>query len=208
MNRYPESVNRHLRRRQQTRTALQAAMLSLVQEKGYEAVSIQDITDRADLGRGTFYIHFHDKEDLLWSMVQDAIRSTEQNAIAELGGSIPDQPEYYAFLFIFRHVNQHQQLYRVILGDKGSSPLVERIRNYMVQDQVNDILQFHLYPNLVYPPEIVAQMVIGALMSLAKWWLDHLDLYSAEQMAGVLYETLCHRKPPVSAFSGYSSIPA
>lgn len=174
-------------------------MLSLVQEKGYEAVSIQDITDRADLGRGTFYIHFHDKEDLLWSMVEDAIRSTEQNALAEFGGVIPDQPEYYAFLYLFRHVQQHQQLYRVILGDKGSAQLVERIRNFLVQDQVNDIRQFNLYSNLPHPPEIVAQMIVGAVMNLAKWWLDHLDLYIAEQMAGILYETLCHQKPPVSA---------
>ena len=46
-------------------------------EKGYEAVTIQDITDRADLGRGTFYIHFKDKEEAIWSAIEDGLRAVK-----------------------------------------------------------------------------------------------------------------------------------
>ncbi|MCJ7529956.1 MAG: TetR/AcrR family transcriptional regulator, partial [Anaerolineales bacterium] len=58
------SHTRHERRRLQTRKLLIQTTLQLVLEKGYDAISIQDITERADLGRGTFYLHFKDKEEV------------------------------------------------------------------------------------------------------------------------------------------------
>ncbi len=62
----PPSASRHARRRAQTRNLLVQSALALVLERGYEATTIQDITERADLGRGTFYIHFKDKEEAVW----------------------------------------------------------------------------------------------------------------------------------------------
>ena len=58
-------LSRHERRRLQTRRLLMQTTLQLVLEKGFGGVSIQDITDRADLGRGTFYIHFKDKDEVV-----------------------------------------------------------------------------------------------------------------------------------------------
>ena len=63
-------VNRFERRKQRTRDQLKQAAIGLILEKGYDAVQVQDITDRADLGRGTFYIHFADKEDVVWRAVR------------------------------------------------------------------------------------------------------------------------------------------
>jgi AcrR family transcriptional regulator len=74
-------LDRHQRRKQRTRHRLQEAMLALVLEKGVEDITIQEITDRADLGRGTFYFHFDDKDDLLWSIIEDKIRATERQVI-------------------------------------------------------------------------------------------------------------------------------
>ena len=55
------------RRIQRTRQLLHEALIELIQEKGYEAVTVQDILDRANLGRSTFYLHYRDKEELLLS---------------------------------------------------------------------------------------------------------------------------------------------
>jgi len=63
--------------------------LQLVLEKGYEAVSIQDITDRADLGRGTFYIHFKDKEEVVWNAFRELFLELEQQAHRQLDRSLP-----------------------------------------------------------------------------------------------------------------------
>src|SRR6266542_5467464 len=63
------------RRVQRTRQLLQGALMSLIQEKGYEALTVQDILDRANAGRATFYAHFDDKEDLLVSRL-DGLRAS------------------------------------------------------------------------------------------------------------------------------------
>ena len=68
---------RHQRRRAQTRKALMQAAVELVIEKGYEAVTAKDVTDRADLGRGTFYVHFKEKEDVVWAAIQGLILGLE-----------------------------------------------------------------------------------------------------------------------------------
>ena len=59
------------RRVQRTRQLLQDALIAMVIEKGYDAVTIQDIIDRANVGRATFYAHFADKQTLLTSRLED-----------------------------------------------------------------------------------------------------------------------------------------
>ena len=52
------------RRIQRTRQSLRTALLTLIKEKGYDAISIEEITERANVGRATFYLHYKNKEDL------------------------------------------------------------------------------------------------------------------------------------------------
>src|SRR5688572_15174255 len=53
------------RRIQRTRQSLRTALLELIKKKGYDAISIEEITECANVGRATFYLHYKDKEDLL-----------------------------------------------------------------------------------------------------------------------------------------------
>ena len=61
----PTKSNKTDRRIQRTRQALRTALLELTKEKAYDSISIEEITERADVGRATFYLHYKDKEDLL-----------------------------------------------------------------------------------------------------------------------------------------------
>jgi AcrR family transcriptional regulator len=194
MNKKP--LNRHQRRRLRTRHQLQQAMLELVLEKGYDSLSIQNITDHADLGRGTFYIHYKDKEDLLWSMIQDRILATERAAEAGFDGAMPQQAEYYFYVNVFNHVAQNQDLYRVVLGKKGYAEMANRVRAYMVADMVKDIERYAVFTDIGQPAEITAQIVVGATISLAVWWLETPNEYMPKQIADMLYETLHHQNPP------------
>ena len=60
-------AQREDRRVQRTRELLRGALFSLIREKGFEVLTVQDIIDRANVGRATFYAHFDNKEDLLLS---------------------------------------------------------------------------------------------------------------------------------------------
>lgn len=57
-------ITRPDRRRARTRKMLSDALMGLILERGYDAITIQDITDKANLSRATFYLHFGDKQDL------------------------------------------------------------------------------------------------------------------------------------------------
>lgn len=191
-----EQPDRHQRRKQQTRRKLQEAMLELVLEKGAETISIQDITDRADLGRGTFYFHFDDKEDLMWTIVEDRIRTTERQVIENFQGRLPQQTEYYAYLNMFSHVEEHADIYRLLLSSKGSLGVTNRARDFLVQETIRDMENFGIFRDIGQPPEITAQIVIGMLFSLILWWLETTREYNAEEMAAILYKTLHHQQPP------------
>ena len=78
------------RRVRRTRALLQNALMASMIEKGYEATTVQDIIDRADVGRSTFYTHFADKQTLLASRLddlRDALSREQQLALAARGGA-------------------------------------------------------------------------------------------------------------------------
>jgi AcrR family transcriptional regulator len=189
--------SRHERRRAQTRQLLIQTTLKLVLEKGYDAISIQDITDRADLGRGTFYIHFKEKADVVWAAIEGMMREMEQEAHREYDRRMP-QVEYFALRNIFRHGQNNRDLYRVVFGGQGSAMLAGR-----VQDLVAKILLYDLQhaPNagkreFGIPEEMLAQMLTGLITRLLSWWLESPSQYSAEQMAAFAYKVLYRRQPP------------
>src|SRR5919198_534909 len=78
------------RRIQRTQQLLRSALMSLIQEKGFESLSVQDIIDRANVGRATFYAHFDNKEDLLASGIEElriALRHRQQQARSSAAGA-------------------------------------------------------------------------------------------------------------------------
>jgi AcrR family transcriptional regulator len=193
-----EVMNRHERRRLRTRARLEESAVEMILEKGYDSVSIMDITDRADLGRGTFYIHFKDKEDLVWSVIRTGLDSADRAARQMLEGKPLQGIEYFGYLNIFQHAAQNRDLYRIMLSSKGSSTLTGRVQDYLADDLAKDMDEGAAYRDLDQPSMISAQIVIGAIVRLVTWWLEAPNAYTPQQMAAFLYETL-HRKPAPQA---------
>jgi AcrR family transcriptional regulator len=178
----PSPTDRRVRR---TRELLRNAFLSLVLEKGYDRITVQDILDRADVGRSTFYAHFRDKEDLLHAGFEDvhaalaAAREADRQAGA---GEVGDEP-FGPLVAVFRHVEAHRQLWGA-MSHKGGTDVVARI----LRDSVGDLVQEHLrsrFPTRVGTTELDAavEFATGACMGLLVWWLDHDEVsWSAEQV--------------------------
>ena len=189
--------NRHERRRMQTRKQLIESTLQLVLDKGYDAISIQDITDRADLGRGTFYIHFKDKEEVVWTAFREMFQELEQDAHRKLDRRLP-QVEYFGLANIFSHAAEHRDLYRVMFGRQGSAVLAARAQDFLASVFLADIRNAPEPPevNFHLPEEIEAQYLTGVVTRLLFWWLDTPNGYSAEQMAAMTYMVVYRKMPP------------
>jgi len=193
----PPQLSRHQRRRLHTRELLIQAALYLVLEKGYDALTIQDITDQADLGRGTFYIHFKDKIDVIWAVFEDLFQELEKEAHRKFDRQMP-QVEYYGLLNLFQHAENHRDLYRVLFGGQGSALLAGRAQDFMAKTFLYDIRNAPLAPGPGFniPAEIEAQILTGIISRLFYWWLSTPNNYSAEQMAAMTYQVLYRKDPP------------
>jgi AcrR family transcriptional regulator len=173
-------MKREDKRVRRTRKALAEALIALTIEKGYETVTIQEITDRAGVGYRTYFRHYADKDALL----QDVLQTT----VAELRPMIGTQEfvgkEGYRPLpaengrIIFEHIAANSDLYRVLLSS-GSAAL-EPVKEYAYREAITALEQVS---DLPIPPPILAQNMVAAVFSLVQWWLENDMLYSPQEMA-------------------------
>jgi AcrR family transcriptional regulator len=181
------SLNRHQRRKIRTRKQLEQATKELLIEKGYDAITIQEIVDRADLGRGTFYLHFQDKEEAVWSMIERGLREEDMFA-RQLAESQPDGFSLLdSFITIFRQAEINRDLFTVMLGLKGSGALTSRLQDWLAEDLQHQLDA--MLPNNV-PPDFAAQLITGGLTRLLAWWLTAPNQHTPEEMAQRFYAAL------------------
>src|SRR5213593_1902268 len=116
------------RRVQRTRQLLQDALISMMIEQGYEATTVQDIIDRANVGRATFYAHFADKETLLTSRLEDLralLVRRQREVLASLGDATA---RGFGFsLALLEHARSHLALYQAIVGRQSGAVVLQRI---------------------------------------------------------------------------------
>jgi len=169
------------RRVRRTRELLRSALLSLIQEKGYERITVQDILDRADVGRSTFYAHYRDKDELLQSGFEDVraalAAETQPQASGSKGAFL--QPT----IALFEHVDGHRHLWRS-LTRKGGTDLIVRIMRGSAEDLVRAHFRVQFPDADPDDPayEAAIQFVVGALMSVLVWWLESEAPSSAGEM--------------------------
>ena len=170
------------RRVRRTRKLLGNALLELVQEKKFEQITIQDITDRADLNRATFYLHYGSKEELLAdSLVSYFDALVEQITPLTLEKPIWENPA--ADGIVFAHVAEHAELYRVLLGENGMGYVINRIIDYIAQFSELQLRAGLGEEETYVPIEIMARHVAGSLYALITWWLMNDMPYTPLQMA-------------------------
>ena len=163
------------RRVVRTRTMLQQALFSLILKKGYEAITIEDICDAANVGRSTFYAHYTSKDDLKRSGLENHLRKMlverQRDALAT-PGDIRDRSLGFS-LTMFEHARDHMDLYRALVGGHGGNVALGSIRQ-ILSDLVRDELAATVDKDSadVIPRELVVQYVVGAYMAVLTWWLD------------------------------------
>jgi AcrR family transcriptional regulator len=172
------------RRVQRTEQLLRGALLSLIQEKDFEALSVQDIIDRANVGRATFYAHFDNKEDLLVSgfdNLRASLKARQREALLRRGGL--DERVLGFSYEMFAHANEHRDVFLAMAG-KRSHAIVQQLLYRILLDLVRDDVKAtvsRVRANSV-PVEALAQFITGALFGLLMWWLNGKMRLSVEEV--------------------------
>ena len=162
------------RRMQKTRKALQEALISLMFEKSYEAILIQEILDRANVGRSTFYTHFRDKNELLnegLQGLQEFLRNMQRDT-PDSSGKRYERVIGFS-LAMFEHANDHKKLYRSLVGGPGWIIVRQRIEEILVQlmkDEARAL--FKRKASSEVPFELFIHFLGATFMSVLTWWFN------------------------------------
>lgn len=172
------------RRSQRTQRILHEALMSLMQEKRYDDITVQDIIDRADVGRSTFYAHYQDKEDLMTSGLMHLMEIlSEMVARPTSTGAVRWLPTQE----LFEHVQENHHLFRGMVRGRGTELFFDKGQEYWSQKLAAD-LQASLPEGQqpAVPIPVIAQFVAGAFVTMMRWWLDKKMPYSPKEMDEML----------------------
>jgi len=150
------------RRVQRTRRQLREALLTLMVERGWDAVSVRDICEKADVGRSTFYVHFADKENLLLSGFDDLH--------AEMDGARARGEGQFGFIEPFVvHAAENKHLLQAVHGCESAQQMQWRVRD-MLRSLVDKELQLLEVAGTARGSAV--RFIVGGITELLMAWLD------------------------------------
>ncbi len=165
-NRQPRKPDERARR---TRDRLGGAFVALIHEKPIEDVTVQDVLDRASVGRSTFYLHFRDKNDLLLSQLEIFLEMTSTTLSVRKEAS----DRIVAVAEMFSHIENQSELYRILAGAGRLNDFFDLAQTYFARGIEHRLRASKRLPKMSQG-ELAARAsaMAGSLLSLLRWWLD------------------------------------
>ena len=174
------------RRVSRTKRSLKDALTDLILEKGYEAVTVQDVIDRADVGRSTFYAHFLDKDDLLMATLADLDVPSPDTT-----GWQPDDPAFGWTLDLFRHFGSGKRLFKAVAsGDSGA--LARRETTQRLEQLVRaELSRLEAARKLdAFRIETVTRFLVGTFIGFMDWWMREENEHLPAEVVDHAYRSL------------------
>jgi AcrR family transcriptional regulator len=164
---------------QRTRDQLGTALIQLIVEKPINDVTVQDVLDRAGVGRSTFYLHFRDKDDLLVSQLEMFLEfmSTSLSVRKDKSNRVAPVAE------MFQHIGNQNKLYRVLSDSSHLKDFFDLAEGYFARGIERRLKESGRFAKLP-PRELAARAsaLSGSLLSLLRWWLDRGEKESPKEM--------------------------
>jgi len=150
--------------------------MSLILEKKYESITVQEILDRADVGRSTFYMHFQDKDELLFSGFQylQSFLESVQEASATVPGKSYERIIGFS-LAMFEHAHEYRRVNRALLGSDAEAVVRRRIHSVLAKIVWRELkLELHSRKrgNAPISPDLLSHFLVSAYISVLTWWLN------------------------------------
>jgi AcrR family transcriptional regulator len=164
-----------------TREALRTALLALISEKDYEEITVEEITERANVGRATFYLHYKAKEDLLLEEFHEisgkkALELAQTPLTAWLGSLIGNKGNSTPLHQIFQHIYTNAEFYKLLLHNSQSGQVIERVQQLSKEATLIFIHKLidsgHIEIKEDVSLDFFAAFFSGSLTSTVAWWLE------------------------------------
>ena len=176
------------RRIKRTRQMIRDALISLIKEKGFDSVTVQEIAERADINRSTFYFHYKDKYDLLEQSNADMLEEFAE-ALQLSKGSAHEVCQVWSLqsaIRQFEHIKDNADYYKVMLQQIGAPGFTQQMKQ-MIQSAFYSKLE-QLDPSI--PKEMISIYTASAHFGVIEWWLANDMHYSPAYLADLLNKTI------------------
>lgn len=179
-------MTKNAKQSQLTRERLQQALVELVMEggSGYEAITIQNIVDRAQVGRTTFYLHFRSKDELFLHC-HEAIISRFQIGLDAIGSqedllALATPP---GMISAYHHLAEARAHLSPILRGKDGLLILRLMRERTAQAIETSLQEAFAEVDSSIPLGVLANYLAGAQVTLMQWWLEKRRPYSPDHLA-------------------------
>ena len=159
------------RRSLRTRNALRDALIELIAERGWDDIAVQDLCERANVGRSTFYSHYPNKDALLQGgldnlkaelQAQARVRSDKAPAVSEVWSG------FRFGLGLIEHAHQQRKVFRGLIGRRSGYVVQQRFREMVIR-----LVSDELPPSSSgLPREALARWVAAGFVELVGWWIE------------------------------------
>jgi AcrR family transcriptional regulator len=174
------------RRATRTRRSLSDALHELIMEKRFDSITVQNVIDRADVGRSTFYAHYRDKEDLFLSGWQRLLEGFAQHIEWEKAAR---GERFVPVAGLFCHVQDVHKFYKALARSRKTAMLFKTGHSYLsesIERALTSWLADKPPPSLPVP--VVSNYLASEILALLKWWLDHDMPHTPERMDEMFHQ--------------------
>jgi AcrR family transcriptional regulator len=192
-----EHQDRIARRKARTRADLLAAAQQVFAAKGYHDATIADITQAADVGVGTFYLHFRDKDEAFHTLLDEGFREMREQITNTLQQGQHQHTIPLVIRTVFRHAYEHRELFQIALTGGGQ---FTRARTFGAQSDLAQGLTYTLKLANInglldgYNLPLLARFITGMITQGNFWWFEH-DEPGPDEMADQVLKLLRHGLP-------------
>jgi len=176
------------RRAQRTCELLQKALIELITARGYNAITIQDIADRANVGRTTFYLHYNSKDELFMSCHEAIVNEFHIGPLHPLSREELLSPELpLEKTPAYRHFEERRALLYFIFQGKDSLQILRQIRDRSAREIEANLRAVFTEAESTVPLDVLANYLVGAQIALMQWWLEKRRLHKADDLTQALH---------------------
>lgn len=169
------------RRIRRTKKLLKQALAQLMDEKDFKDITVKDITERADLNRGTFYLHYTDTYDIL-NKIEDEILKNIQNMINQnIEKTNASDSVIPALKPIAEYIMENADICRCLINNKASVDFIEKFQN-LIYDNCSDIIKRRHNVKDSKQNEFYLSFITLGIIGMVKKWLETKPMVSAEEI--------------------------
>ena len=162
------------RRQQKTRTAIFSAFTSLLAEKSYSKITVQEIIDAANVGRTTFYAHFETKDDLLKELCEElfghiigsAMDCTHTHGLYS-DGSAPES----VFCHLLQHLQENERNIIALLSCESSEMFLRFFKDSLNELVRSQFINQNRKANTDIPEDFLINHISGSFVEMVLWWI-------------------------------------